>query len=85
MSGYTMHLMDAHKLIIQECESGATQKIVAMTYALGLRSQEGFDYRAANETILKRWKPSGLERIKKMAWSGECFDESPPAARQQEK
>lgn len=73
--GYTMHLIDAHKLIIQECERGATQKTVAMTYALGLRSQEGFDYRAANEAILKCWKPSGLARIKDMAWSGKCFDE----------
>ena len=75
MNGYTMHLIDAHKLIIQECESGATQKTVAKTYALGLRSEEGFDYKAANEAILNRWKPSGLARIKEMAWSGKCFEE----------
>lgn len=73
-SGYTLNMIDAHALIIQECENGATQKTVAMTYALGLRSDEGFDYKAANEAILKRWKPSGLVRIKEMAWSGKCFD-----------
>ncbi len=73
-NGCTLNLIDAHTLIIQEIEAGSTQKEVAKTYALGLRSEEGFNYKAANEAILKRWKPSGLVRIKEMAWSGKCFD-----------
>ena len=76
-NGCTLNLVDAHKLIIQEIEAGAAQKDVAKTYALGLRSEEGFDYKAANEAILKRWSPSGLVRIKEMAWSGKCFDSVP--------
>ena len=75
LNGYTLNLCDAHTLIIQEIEGGATQKDIAKTYALGLRSQEPTDWAAANKAIIERWSVSGLERIKKLAWSGKAFDE----------
>ena len=70
----SMNLMDGHLVIIQEIEAGLPQKTIAKTYALALRSQEKTDWKAANEAIIERWSISGLERIKKMAWDGSCFD-----------
>ena len=49
------------------------QKSIAKTYALALRSSEGFDSRAVNRAIIERWSVAGLERILKWAWSGKCF------------
>ena len=72
--GFTMNLCCAELVIENEIEQGCTQKQIAQTYALALRSEEPTDWKRANEAILKRWSPAGLERIKKMAWSGKCFD-----------
>lgn len=82
--GFTINLMGADLVMINEINQGCTQKQIAQTYALALRSQEPTDWKAANEAIIKRWSVSGLERIKKMAWSGKCFDELATDARQQE-
>jgi len=71
--GWSLNLIDAHNVIIQEIETGAIQKDIAKTYALGLKSREGFDFKVANEAIIKQWSASGLERIKQMAWSGKCW------------
>lgn len=65
----------AVELVIEnEIAQGLTQKQIAQTYALALRSTWPTDWKRVNEAIMKRWSPSGLERIKKMAWSGKCFD-----------
>lgn len=45
-----------------------TQTSVAMTYAFALMSPSIVDWERMNRAILSRWKPSGLERIKRMAW-----------------
>ena len=74
MNGLTLNLHDTHLAIIQEIEAGATQKDIAKTYALGLRSQLPTDWKAANKAIIERWSISGLERIKQLAWSGKAFD-----------
>lgn len=50
---------------------------VARTYALAIRSTEKTDWAKVNAAIVKRWSRSGLEWIKKQAWSGKCFKSHP--------
>ena len=61
------------EVIENEIARGATQRSVAMTYALALRSSWPTDWRRVNAAIVARW-PKGLDRIKRLAWSGRCFD-----------
>lgn len=63
-------------MIEDEINQGLSQKQIAQTYALALRSSWPTDWKRVNEAILARW-PKGLERIKRMAWSGKCFDKPP--------
>ena len=53
-----------------------TQKDIAQTYRLALRSSEDIDWGKINKAIVKRWSLSGLKRIKETAWSGKCFEEN---------
>jgi len=62
-------------LLNEIADKGFKQKSIAMTYALALRSSEGFDGRAVNRAIIERWSVAGLERIKRWAWSGKCFED----------
>lgn len=70
----TMELWFVEDVIENEIKQGLTQRQVAQTYALGLRSSYPTDWKRVNAAILAKW-PKGLERIKKMAWSGKCFGE----------
>lgn len=67
----TVYLIGCTETICDEVALGLTQKSIAITYAMALRSQEAGmdspDWKAINTAILSRWKMSGLERIKKMA------------------
>lgn len=49
-----------------------TQKDVALTYAMALKSSargaDNPDWEKINDAIIARWSRSGLERIKKRAW-----------------
>jgi len=49
------------------------QKSIAKTYALALRSSEETDWPKVNKAIIERWSLAGLERIKRLAWSGKAF------------
>jgi hypothetical protein len=71
---FIMELMCVESVIENEIAQGCTQRQVAQTYALGLRSTWKTDWKRVNEAILARW-PKGLNRIKEMAWSGKCFAE----------
>ena len=64
------------RVIGNEIKLGCTQKQVAQTYALALRSSWPTDWPKVNKLIVDRWSASGLERIKKMAWSRSCFKKS---------
>lgn len=66
-------IMCVESTIRNEIEQGLNQRQVAQTYALGLRSSAKTDWAKVNALIVARW-PKGLDRIKKMAWSGKCFD-----------
>lgn len=73
-TGYTMELTCCEQVIINEIEMGLNQTEVAKSYALALRSSWPTDWKKVNEAIMARWSFAGLNRIKKMAWSGKCFD-----------
>jgi hypothetical protein len=51
----------------------ATQKDVALTYAMALKSEaqgaDKPDWGQVNRAILARWSTAGLKRIKKLAWN----------------
>ena len=57
-------------LLREIADRQSTQKDIAKTYAMALRSSETTDWAAVNYAILQRWKPSGLVRIKEWAWQG---------------
>lgn len=66
-------IMAVEQTIANEIKQGLTQRDIAQTYALGLRSSAPTDWAKVNALILARW-PKGLNRIKEMAHSGKCFD-----------
>jgi len=68
----TIELAEVEWVIENEIKQGCTQRQVAQTYALGIRSSWPTDWKRVNAAIMAKW-PKGLERIKKMAWSGKCF------------
>ena len=66
-------LTDCTRIIIDEVAFlRCRQKEVAWTYGMALlserRGRDNPDWKAINAAILDRWKPSGLERIKRTAW-----------------
>jgi hypothetical protein len=71
-----VEIWDVELVIENEIRMGLNQRQIAQTYALALRSTYPTDWARVNEAIAKRW-PKGLERIKKLAWSGKCFDSQP--------
>ena len=69
-----------------ECERALLEEIrdpkmkrrdVAKTYALTIKSSEfgDIDFDRVNRAIIERWSRSGLEWIKKQAWTGDCFED----------
>lgn len=67
MSNFTAELLNVEDVIENEIKLGATQKSVAKTYALALRSSWPTDWKRVNSAIPARW-PKGLQRIKESAW-----------------
>lgn len=69
----------APELVIEnEIKQGCTQKQIAQTYALALRSSWPTDWARINKAIMERWSAAGLKRIKELAWSGKCFPAQEP-------
>jgi len=69
-----MEIACVELVIENEIKQGLSQKQIAQTYALALRSSWPTDWAKVNAMILDKW-PKGLERIKRLAWSGKCFSE----------
>ena len=69
---FRINLVCCTDTICDEVKAGATQKSIACTYAMAIKSQaEGADqpdWPTINRAILAKWKMSGLERIKKRAF-----------------
>lgn len=67
-----MHLVCCTQVICNEIAQGVTQKDIALTYALAIRSAAAKadepDWGTINRAIINRWSMSGLERIKKRAF-----------------
>lgn len=73
MTHVDVNLVCCTQVILQDvgCKQ-ATQKDVALTYAMALKSwsrgADTPDWQIINKAIVRRWSMSGLERIKKRAW-----------------
>ena len=76
MSSDHASMMCVEDVIENEIAQGCTQRQVAQSYALALQSAWPTDWLRVNLAITKRW-PKGLERIKRLAWSGKCFATTP--------
>jgi hypothetical protein len=70
---FTSEIACVEMVIENELTQGCSQKQIAQTYALALRSSWPTDWAKVNGMIIKKWSANALERIKKMAWSGSCF------------
>ena len=73
---FKIEIACVESVIENEIKHGLSQKQIAQTYALALRSSWPTDWAKVNAMIVAKW-PKGLERIKKMAHSGSCFDPLP--------
>lgn len=69
------HLQCVEDVIENEIRQGFTQRQIAQTYALALQSNWPTNWGRVNAAITARW-PKGLDRIKKLAWSGKCFSQA---------
>ena len=75
----SFELMCCESVMLSEIKAkDMTQKCVAQTYALSLRSQENkdgrIDWAKVNKAIIDRWSFPALKKIKNMAHSGKCFE-----------
>ncbi len=68
-------LINPEKIILDEIgDKRFIQKDIAKTYHLVLLQGLEVDWSKINKAIVKRWSRTGLDRIKKLALSGKCFD-----------
>lgn len=73
MTDLQINLVCCTRVLLQDVSTKqATQKDVALTYAMAIKSEaqgaDKPDWLTINTAILSRWKMSGLERIKKRAF-----------------
>lgn len=63
--------MSAHQAILDAvARRESTQLTIAAEYARAILSGgDGVDWPLVNDAILKRYKPSALPRIKRLAWA----------------
>ena len=69
-----LEIASVEKTIENEIRLGLDRKDIAKTYAMALRSSWPTDWAKVNQMIIERWSLSGLEYIKNLAHSGECFE-----------
>jgi len=68
-------LMCCEQTLLDEIsDKSFKKKNIAQTYALALRSDEDVDFKEINKAIIARWSMRALSDIKKMAWSGSCYN-----------
>ena len=71
MSDVRINLVCCTQTICNEIAQGVTQKSVALTYAMAMKSQlqgdDAPDWPTINQAILERWSFNGLVRVKKRA------------------
>lgn len=64
----TLELQCVEAVIENELVQGCTQKSIALTYALAIRSSWPTDWKRVNAAIVAKWGERGLRRIKRLAW-----------------
>lgn len=64
-----MELTWVELVIKNEIKQNLPQKSIAKTYRLALCSSWPTDWEKVNKMIIDKWSMSGLERVKKLAWS----------------
>ena len=63
-------LMCCQTVLLNEiADKRMKRKDVAKTYALAMLSSDTPNWSVVNQAIIERWSRSGLEYIKKIAWS----------------
>jgi hypothetical protein len=62
-----LELADCETMIENEIEQAATQKDIALSYAMAMCSSWPTDWKRVNAAIAAKW-PKGLIRVKEMAW-----------------
>lgn len=70
-------LRNCERMLLEEIAAPlVTPKDVCQTYALTLKSSERstVDWAKVNEAIITRWSRAVLDRIKRCAHNGACFD-----------
>jgi hypothetical protein len=76
-TSFEIYMVGCAGVILNEIKQGCTQKQIAQSYALALKTYgakiEDVDWKAINAAIIERWSAKALLRIKNMAWSGKCF------------
>lgn len=53
-----------------------TRRGAARLYHVGLRRPDVVDWSLVNAAILGRWSVRSLDEIKRLAWTGRCWDEA---------
>lgn len=74
-----IEIVDPEATILREiADRTLHQRDIAQTYALISRQisqQTGkVDWLSINRAIIERWSVSGLGRVKRLAWSGKCWE-----------
>jgi hypothetical protein len=63
-------LLNTEELILREIKDRKMNQIdIAKTYSIILKQGDDVDWGKINRAILSRWKPSGLDKIKRLAWA----------------
>ena len=70
--GWRINMVCCTEVICDEIAKGLTQRDIALSYALAIKSQaqeaDRPDWGRINRAIVDRWSMAGLERIKKAAF-----------------
>ncbi len=69
MKGYFELSMPTATLMMEIENKAFTRRDVAKTYRLAIVSSNPTDWEQVNAAIVKRWSPSALLFIKRLAWS----------------
>lgn len=70
-----VEMRDCQATILTEIASPEVKQMsIAKTYWFCLRTSEKLDFGVINKAIIARWSIGGLNRIKKLAHSGKCFE-----------
>lgn len=66
---FTVEMVGVEDVLLREIpDHQFKQADIALTYAFGIVSSEDVDWPKVNAAIIERWSPTGLTRVKEMAW-----------------